>query len=217
MLISRNCQLGRYISVAQVVRRCCRASQLRRKPAQPAAMVVGLRDGKVAFRVVRAEQVVVEHDRVHRAGVLEQHRHGPGVDHCVPDEAVHPGMDPGVLLDVQPIAEQPALRQQVIDNIPGPIHEIVDRRFHRWSRHRVMIPPAADRVAELFPRVPKMRNVARPTAAASAVGYYCPRNCFGRGGRVCTGFSQHPGRRIFQTGRQDCSRNSDNGAGIGVQ
>jgi hypothetical protein len=80
-----------------------------------------------AFRVVGAQQVVVEGDGVHRPRLHEQDRNLPGVDHRVAGELFHPGMDPGVLLDEQPVTEQAPLLEQVIDNIPG-LFVAADRR-----------------------------------------------------------------------------------------
>jgi hypothetical protein len=90
----------------------------------------------------------MEDDGVHRPGVHKQDRDRPGVDHRVPGEVFHPGMDPGVLLDEQPVAEQAPLLEQVIDNIPGKIHEFVDRRLNSWSRHKSMVRPGTDSLVE---------------------------------------------------------------------
>ena len=38
--------------------------------------------------------------------------------------------------------------EQVVDKIPGEIHQIVDRSFHCWRRHAAMIPPGTDGVVE---------------------------------------------------------------------
>jgi hypothetical protein len=48
----------------------------------------------------------VERDGVHGPGVHEQDRDRSVVDHCVAGEVFHPGMDPGELLDEQPVGEQ---------------------------------------------------------------------------------------------------------------
>ena len=64
---------------------------------------------------------MVEGDGVHGPGVHEQDRNRPGVDHRVPGEVLHPGMDPGVFIDERPVPEQAPLLEQVINNIPGEI------------------------------------------------------------------------------------------------
>lgn len=48
-------------------------------------------------------------------------------------------MDDRVLLDEQTGLEQPPLLEEVVDNIPGEIHQLVDRRLHGWSRHTSMV------------------------------------------------------------------------------
>ena len=49
-----------------------------------------------------------------------------------------------MLLDVQPVTEKSPLREQLVDNIPGAIHQVIDRCFHCWSRHRTMVLLAND-------------------------------------------------------------------------
>lgn len=60
-----------------------------------------------------------------------------------------PGMHSGGFSDVQPVTGQPRLLEQVVDNIPREIHQVVDRRFHCRSRDAAMIPPGTDSVMEL--------------------------------------------------------------------
>lgn len=105
---------------------------------------------EVARRVVGAQEFVVEHDGVYRAGVYEQDSQSPGVDHGVPDRPVQPGVDSGVLLDEEPVTEQIPLLEQVVDHIPDEIHQFMDRCVHRWCRHRSIILPGTDSNAEPF-------------------------------------------------------------------
>ena len=90
----------------------------------------------------------MEDDGVHEPGIHEQDRDRPGVNHRVPGHFFHPGMDPGVLLDEQPVPERAPLLEQVVDNIPGEIHQFVDRRLNRWSRHSSMVLPGPDSLVE---------------------------------------------------------------------
>jgi hypothetical protein len=85
--------------------------------------------------------------------VDEQDRHRPGVDHGVPGRSVQPGVDPGVLIDDQSVAEQALLLEEVIDNIPGEIHQFMDRRLHCWSGHESMVLLGTDSFAETERRV----------------------------------------------------------------
>ena len=48
--------------------------------------------------------------------------------HGVAGLAFHQGMNPGVLLDDQPVAKQTPLLKKVLDNIPDEIHPFMDRR-----------------------------------------------------------------------------------------
>lgn len=105
-------------------------------------------DAEKAFRVVSAKDVVVEDDGVHRPSVHEQDSDRPGVDDGVAGEIFHPGLDPGVLLDEQTVPQQPPLLEQVIDKILSEIHQFMDRRLNRWSRHKTMVLPGTDRIAE---------------------------------------------------------------------
>jgi hypothetical protein len=41
---------------------------------------------------------------------------------------------PVYVLDEEPDTEQSPLGQQVVDNIPGEIHQLMDRRLHCWGR-----------------------------------------------------------------------------------
>ena len=90
----------------------------------------------------------MEGDGVHRPGVHEQDSHPRGVDNGVAGQVFHPGMDPGVLLDEQPVTEQSPLLEQVVDKIPGEIHQFVDRRFNSWSRHSSILLPGTDSLVE---------------------------------------------------------------------
>lgn len=60
----------------------------------------------------------MEADGVHRPGVHEQDCDLPVMDHGVAGEVFHPGMDPGVVMDFQPVTEQAPLLEKVVDNIP---------------------------------------------------------------------------------------------------
>jgi hypothetical protein len=57
-------------------------------------------------------------------------------------------MDPGVLLDKQSVTEQAPLIEQVVDKIPGEIHQFMDGRLYRWSRHISMVLLGIDSLAE---------------------------------------------------------------------
>ncbi|MGM9474227.1 hypothetical protein ACS5PJ_19740 [Pseudarthrobacter sp. YS3] len=58
-------------------------------------------------------------------------------------------MDPGERCDVEPVTEQAPILEQVVDNIPGEIHQFVDRRLNRWSRHKSTVLPGTDSPVEL--------------------------------------------------------------------
>lgn len=90
----------------------------------------------------------MEGNGVHGPGVNEQNRHIPGVDHGVASQVFDPGMDPGVLIDEQSVTEQSPLLEQVVDNIPGQIHQFVDCRLNSWSRHRTMVLPGTDSLVD---------------------------------------------------------------------
>lgn len=106
----------------------------------------------------------MEGDGVHGPGVDKQNRHHPRVDHGVPGRSVQPGVDPGVLIDEQSVAVQALLLEQVLDNIPGEIHQFMDRRLHCWSGHESMVLLGTDRFAE------KARSVSEDTPAPPAPG-----------------------------------------------
>jgi hypothetical protein len=94
------------------------------------------------------QEIVMERDGVHGPGVHEQDRDRPGVHHRVARGPVHLGMDPGVLLDKQSVTEQAPLIEQVVDKIPGEIHQFMDGRLYRWSRHISMVLLGIDSLAE---------------------------------------------------------------------
>jgi len=107
-----------------------------------------LRKAEKALRVVCTEEVMVEGNGIHRPCVHEQDGDFPGVDHRVPGKVLHPGTDPGMLLDEQPVTEQATLIEQVVDKIPREIHEFMDGRLNRWSRYSSMVLPGTDSLAE---------------------------------------------------------------------
>src|SRR6478672_10329613 len=104
--------------------------------------------GEEAGRVVSAQQVVVERDGIYWPGVHEERCNVQGVNHGVPHGPVEPGVYSGELFHEQPLTEQAALSKQVIDKIPGEIHQLMDGCVHCWSCHASMVLPGTDRVAD---------------------------------------------------------------------
>ncbi|GAC1453589.1 MAG: hypothetical protein PVSMB10_11240 [Pseudarthrobacter sp.] len=82
----------------------------------------------------------MERNGVHRTGIDEQGDLARVHDR-VADGSVHPGVDPGELLDEQPVPEQATLLEQVIDDMPGEFHQFMDGRLNSWSRHNSIVFP----------------------------------------------------------------------------
>lgn len=73
----------------------------------------------------------MERDGVNGPRVHEQHCNLLGVNHRVAGGPVQPGVDSGLFPDEQAVTEQSPLLKQVVNNIPGEIHQFTDRRLHR--------------------------------------------------------------------------------------
>ena len=55
-----------------------------------------------------------------------------------------PGRQPRVVLNDESVAEKTTFYEELLDLVPSPIHELVDRCFHCWNAHILMVSPATD-------------------------------------------------------------------------
>lgn len=90
----------------------------------------------------------MKRDGVDRGSFDEQNGHRAGVHHRVPGRSFKPGHHARVILNDESAPQETTFREQLLDCVPLPVHELVDRCFHRWNAHILMVALSTDNQAE---------------------------------------------------------------------
>lgn len=90
----------------------------------------------------------MEQDGIDGVSVYEQDGHRGGVHHREPGSSLKPGHHARVVLSDESVAQETTFREQLLDCVPLPVHELIDRCFHRWNAHILMVAPGIDKQRE---------------------------------------------------------------------